>query len=314
MDDALRHLITRSLPRRGTVLVAADSGLDPDDVAAARARPASDLSAAAPGSVAAVVLTDDALSHAGEHAETLVDTIGTALEPGGILVVTVRSRIHAEHARLPLEGVRPFSAVELSSLLHHRGFGIDVLCAPGAAAGLRGETGFDPEADRAPGLLDAAPHLLAIASAPRSAEQREHVFFSTRPRKIVAAAVLCRAPDGRVLLVHDRFKGSWTIPGGVVDADEDPAAAAQREAWEEAGIKVHTDRVLGVFAARWPDRLVFVYGAMPVEVIERPRPVHPHEISAVAWVPLGEALERVASPVAFKIRSCLESPGFSWAV
>ena len=108
------------------------------------------------------------------------------------------------------------------------------------------------------------------------------------------------------------FKRSWTIPGGVVDADEDPADAAQRESWEEAGVKIETGRLLGVFASSWPDRLVFVFDAWPIEVIEQPEPVHDHEIGAVAWLPVDEALKRVAPPVGFKVRACLDTPGYTW--
>src|SRR5690606_18165608 len=113
--------------------------------------------------------------------------------------------------------------------------------------------------DREPGLLDAAPRLLVIARAPRSPEERSEVFHRTRPRKITAAAVLCRDSAGRVLVVYDRFRGVWTVPGGVVDADEDPASAARREAWEEGGVKVEVGRVLGVFSESWPDRITFMF-------------------------------------------------------
>src|SRR5512145_2611267 len=57
----------------------------------------------------------------------------------------------------------------------------------------------------------------------------------------VAAAVLVERGDGRVLLVqraNDPFKGLWTLPAGFVDAGEDPAVAAARECFEEAGLTV----------------------------------------------------------------------------
>lgn len=310
MDPALRAFVARHLPPAGAVLTSSAVADDlPDLVPRMRG---GDVMDAAPGSCAAVMLVDDELSRAGAHAEEMVDAVGTALEPGGVLVATMRNRVYAEATRAQLGGVRGYSSDEATALLNHRGFEVEAICAPGATARLRGATGFAPEDDRRPGLLDAAPELLLIARAPRSAEERERVFFDSRPRKIAAAAVICRDPSGRVLVVHDRFKRIWTIPGGVVDADEDPAAAAQREAWEEAGTKVEVGRLLGVFASRWPDRLVFVFAATPVDVVERPDPVHPHEISVVEWLPFDDALARVASPVAFKIRRCLESPGFTW--
>lgn len=304
----MRAVFARHLPADGAVVV--PDGIDlpvADD-----RRLAVDPATLAPGSAAAVVLVDDELSRAGDQAEELIDTLGAALEPGGVLVATLRNRIHAEAALEPLDGLRGYSAAEAAALVAHRGFDLELLCAPGAAARLRGDDVFDLDVDRRPGLLDAAPTLLLAARAPSSPEERGRIFLDSRPRKVAAAAVLCRDPAGRLLVVYDRFKRSWTIPGGVVDADEDPAAAAEREAWEEAGTKVDTDQLLGVFASRWPDRLVFVFAGTPAEVVEQPQPLHPHEIGEVAWLPLERALDRLAPAAAFKVRTCLDRPGYTW--
>jgi 8-oxo-dGTP diphosphatase len=66
----------------------------------------------------------------------------------------------------------------------------------------------------------------------------------------VAAGVLIEV-DGRVLLVrrvNEPFKGLWTLPAGFVDADEDPARAAERECREETGLTI---RVTGILDIRW---------------------------------------------------------------
>ena len=68
----------------------------------------------------------------------------------------------------------------------------------------------------------------------------------------VAAAVLLEQ-DGRVLLVrrsNDPFRGLWTLPAGFVDAEEEPARAAERECLEETGLTVRVTRVLDVVAGR----------------------------------------------------------------
>lgn len=144
----------------------------------------------------------------------------------------------------------------------------------------------------------------------RSSLQRSEAFFATLPYKVVAASVVCRDDQGRLLIVHDTFKGHWTIPGGVVDADEDPRSGAVREAWEEAGVRVSADVVLGVFAASWPDRIVLVYSAAPLAGVEhRNTPIHAHEIGDVAWVPLEHALQMLAPHVAEQVRHCLDHPG-----
>ena len=52
---------------------------------------------------------------------------------------------------------------------------------------------------------------------------------------------------GRLLLVRQREGDVWSTPGGLIEPDERPADAAMREAWEETGLLVRPDRVLGVY-------------------------------------------------------------------
>lgn len=310
MQTAVLDVVADHLPAAGAVLAPGWAARQLP-VAGGRLR-ADDLDAAAPGAYAAAALLDDEVSDAGEHAEGLIDALGAALEPGGVLALSLRNRVHADVVGDVLGDVRGYSADEARALVEHRGFAVELLCAPGAAARLRGDVAFSLEADRRPGLLDAAPTLLLVARAPLDEQHRTEVFLASRPRKIAAAATLCRDGDGRLLVVYDRYKRSWTIPGGVIDADEDPTVAAHRETWEEAGVKSEIGRILGVFSVRWPDRLVFVFEARPLDPAPDPTPVHGHEIGAAEWVPLDEAIDRVAPRVAFKIRRCLERPGHTW--
>jgi ADP-ribose pyrophosphatase YjhB (NUDIX family) len=46
--------------------------------------------------------------------------------------------------------------------------------------------------------------------------------------------------QGKLLLVQ-QTSGRWTIPGGYVDSGEDGAAAAVRETWEEAHVRVRAE-------------------------------------------------------------------------
>jgi 8-oxo-dGTP pyrophosphatase MutT (NUDIX family) len=275
---------------------------------------ADDLHALPPSSADVVALIGGELSSAGDHAEGLLAAATAALRPGGMLVVAARNRIHAAATGLPLHGLRGWSAEELVRAVGHPGLTVEHIAAPGAAATLRGapDGAIDAELDRHPGLLDAAAQTMVLARKGADEAARSAAFFASVPRKIVAAAVICRDAAGRLLCVHDNFKGHWTIPGGVVDADEDPEAGARREAWEESGVQVQTDALLGVFAGSWPDRLLLCYRAEPVGDVT-PAPVHAHEISAAEWVPLDEALARLNPRTASQVRRCLEQPGGTWA-
>jgi ADP-ribose pyrophosphatase YjhB (NUDIX family) len=54
-------------------------------------------------------------------------------------------------------------------------------------------------------------------------------------------------PAGRVLLVRravEPFRGTWALPAGYQEVDEEPAATAVREVREESGIEVEVVRLL----------------------------------------------------------------------
>lgn len=62
--------------------------------------------------------------------------------------------------------------------------------------------------------------------------------------RISAGALVVR--DSRVLLVRHRMSGRydfWAPPGGGVEEDEELAAAAERETFEEAGLRVRSTRL-----------------------------------------------------------------------
>jgi ADP-ribose pyrophosphatase YjhB (NUDIX family) len=65
--------------------------------------------------------------------------------------------------------------------------------------------------------------------------------------QLVSVAVLWQ---GKVLLVHrnsEPFKGMWSVPGGHVEEDEPYRATAQRELYEETGIRPEELSSLAVY-------------------------------------------------------------------
>lgn len=58
------------------------------------------------------------------------------------------------------------------------------------------------------------------------------------------------ASDYHILFIkrkNDPFKGKWALPGGFVDENEDLPDAANRELFEETGVKVAKLEQLGAF-------------------------------------------------------------------
>jgi 8-oxo-dGTP diphosphatase len=70
--------------------------------------------------------------------------------------------------------------------------------------------------------------------------------------KMNAASGACVVHDGKLLLLRrslEPWRGAWCAPGGFCDEGEDVAAAALREAREEAGLEIELTGYLG----QWVD-------------------------------------------------------------
>jgi hypothetical protein len=52
-------------------------------------------------------------------------------------------------------------------------------------------------------------------------------YIASLARKRMAAGALFRDEDGRVLLVDPTYKPTWDLPGGAVEKEESPYAAAR---------------------------------------------------------------------------------------
>lgn len=72
------------------------------------------------------------------------------------------------------------------------------------------------------------------------------------PRVDVRAAVF---KDRKLLMVRERLDGGWTLPGGWADVGDVPSEAAEREVWEEAGLRVKARSLVGVYDANRVDPL-----------------------------------------------------------
>ena len=83
------------------------------------------------------------------------------------------------------------------------------------------------------------------------------------------AVIVFISSDDKVLLTQRCFdpgKGKWALPGGFVDHDEAPKAAAIREVCEETGLDVHIRKLLTVIPKQDDGMadLVIAYGATVV--------------------------------------------------
>jgi ADP-ribose pyrophosphatase YjhB (NUDIX family) len=113
-------------------------------------------------------------------------------------------------------------------------------------------------------------------------------------RKRVAADVLITDQTGRVLLVDPTYKEGWDIPGGMVEANEPPRAAAERELREELGLMLTVGRLLVVEwvppHGPWDDQLMFIFdgGTLDDATIAELR-LTDEELAGLRFVTLAEA-------------------------
>ena len=73
--------------------------------------------------------------------------------------------------------------------------------------------------------------------------------------------------NGGLVLVKRKAEpaaGSWALPGGFMEGCEGPEEAAIRETFEETGLTVEIDRLLGVFKARsGVNQIILLFLAKP---------------------------------------------------
>ena len=90
----------------------------------------------------------------------------------------------------------------------------------------------------------------------------------------------CAEHQLKVLLIRrgkPPYEGSWALPGGFVEPDEDLPEAAARELLEETGISMEPGRLLQIGAYGHPDRdprmrvVTVAYGVVVARLNEVPR-------------------------------------------
>ena len=53
----------------------------------------------------------------------------------------------------------------------------------------------------------------------------------------------------KVLLVRRTDNGKWAVPGGYMEAGESFSEACRREVWEETGLRVNINRLIGIYTS-----------------------------------------------------------------
>ncbi|MEJ3742937.1 NUDIX hydrolase [Actinomycetes bacterium KLBMP 9797] len=137
-------------------------------------------------------------------------------------------------------------------------------------------------------------------------------YTETLPHKRMGSGVVLRDPAGRILLVEPTYKDYWELPGGCVEANESPRAAAVRELKEELALSVTPGRLLVV---DWvppsdgrTDGVMFVYdGGLLDDASTMDIRLPADELRSWAWCTLPEAQQRLLPLLARRAAAALEA-------
>jgi ADP-ribose pyrophosphatase YjhB (NUDIX family) len=81
------------------------------------------------------------------------------------------------------------------------------------------------------------------------------------PKVDVRAAVI---KENKILLVRESQDGLWSMPGGYGDINDTPSASAEREVWEESGLRAKARKVIAVFESNHDRAPISVFHAYKV--------------------------------------------------
>lgn len=97
-----------------------------------------------------------------------------------------------------------------------------------------------------------------------------------------AAAILTDA-EGRVLLLWQP-RGTYGLPGGVVEPGETPPQAAVREAREEIGVEIGLEHLIGTYYLRGGGKVDMVNSVYKARVISgTPHVADKNEVLRLEW-------------------------------
>ncbi|NQY58329.1 MAG: NUDIX hydrolase [Ilumatobacteraceae bacterium] len=141
-------------------------------------------------------------------------------------------------------------------------------------------------------------------------------FHESLPSKRIGAGVVFVDSARRVLLVHPTYKPTWELPGGAVEDQESPRAAAQREVREELGLEIDIGPMICVdynaSTTDYLERLMFLFAGPKLTARQEASIRLPHnELSEWRWCNMNDALSLLADRVSRRLATCVDGDSFS---
>jgi len=106
-----------------------------------------------------------------------------------------------------------------------------------------------------------------------------------------------------VALIQPHDRRAWALPKGLIERDEPPEQAAQREAREETGLSgtlvTKIDTIKYSYVAKWEKPTIRVFKIVTfylLEYTEGDPSQHDREVDRVEWFPIEKAISSATYP------------------
>jgi 8-oxo-dGTP pyrophosphatase MutT (NUDIX family) len=133
-------------------------------------------------------------------------------------------------------------------------------------------------------------------------------MIGTKPMLICGASVII-IRDGQILLQKRKDNGCWGYHGGCLELGECLEEAAQRELYEETGLKVRSMKLYGVFLGPelhyfYPhgDEVYVVDTIYVCDDFEGELNADPAEVTELRWFPFNDIPENLSPPISKIVR------------
>lgn len=137
-------------------------------------------------------------------------------------------------------------------------------------------------------------------------------YYGNLPKKHIGAGVLIFNKSNQLLIVKPNYKEGWSIPGGGVDTDESPEAAAIRETKEEISLDLQNITLVCVeYTLKKgikPETLQFIFYGGKLDANEISKiSLDKNEHSEFKFVDISEAINLLIERHQYIIQFCIEA-------
>lgn len=137
-------------------------------------------------------------------------------------------------------------------------------------------------------------------------------YLKKLPKKRMGAGALVLDQKNRIVIVNPSYKKQWALPGGVVEKNESPKKACEREVEEELGIKLKVTKLLCIdYISRTKQKnenlqFVFYCGKLNKNQIAKIK-VPKDELLGFRFVDIKTALKLLRPKIRRRLPKCIKA-------